>query len=299
MLVFTHAPIMGSGLTVLQGVHVKNGCAWINHTDEKTRRIFYELCVKHRCVKAWFSGHFHLSHDYLESITTRRQRLAFVQVGVIGEKSQRDGRRQTRLVRGDARGLRIYTVDHHLGGKERLDMEMIYSDAGDGRSRIRFPEERAADLITADRGEWFSARRPEKEDGCYLENFLGSNPGADIVPIVPSSGEEAKVCWWHMSDQRVLGVHDGVVVEYDADTLSPLGVVVERERLAGKELLVADGGSVAMLLNPAGGDPEVIHPNDDGSYWKRFQRNKLRRTREKERERLAKAVAERLRAKQG
>ena len=32
------------------------------------------------------------------------------QVGVMGDKSQRDGRRQTRLVRGDAAGLRIYTV---------------------------------------------------------------------------------------------------------------------------------------------------------------------------------------------
>ena len=29
-----------------------------------------------------------------------------------------------------------------------------------------------------------------------------------------------------MADERVLGVHDGVVVEYDADTLSPLGVVL-------------------------------------------------------------------------
>ncbi len=40
----------------------------------------------------------------------------------------------------------------------------------------------------------------------------------------------------------------------------------------------------------------MIHTNDDGSYWKRFQRNKLRRTREKERERIAKAAVERLRA---
>ena len=38
------------------------------------------------------------------------------QVGVIGEKSQRDGRRQTRVVRGDSEELRVYTVNHHQAG---------------------------------------------------------------------------------------------------------------------------------------------------------------------------------------
>lgn len=37
VLVFTHAPILGSNLRVLRDVHIKNGCAWINHTDEKSR----------------------------------------------------------------------------------------------------------------------------------------------------------------------------------------------------------------------------------------------------------------------
>ncbi|CAN0347159.1 unnamed protein product [Discosporangium mesarthrocarpum] len=31
VLVFTHAPPMGSGLRVLQDVHIKNQCAWLNH----------------------------------------------------------------------------------------------------------------------------------------------------------------------------------------------------------------------------------------------------------------------------
>jgi hypothetical protein len=33
---------------------------------------------------------------------------------------------------------------------------------------------------------------------------------------------------------------------------------------------------------------EVIHPNDDGSYWRKFQRNKRLRLEEKAREEVAK-----------
>jgi len=33
------------------------------------------------------------------------------------------------------------------------------------------------------------------------------------------------VCWWHMQDGRVLGVHDGQVIEYDAACLAPLGTL--------------------------------------------------------------------------
>lgn len=33
IIMFTHAPPMGSGLKVVQNVHVKNRCAWLNHSD--------------------------------------------------------------------------------------------------------------------------------------------------------------------------------------------------------------------------------------------------------------------------
>ena len=60
---------MGSGLRVLQENHVVNGCCWLNHSggekaDPRTTRKFIELVRRHRCIKGWFSGHFHLSHDY-------------------------------------------------------------------------------------------------------------------------------------------------------------------------------------------------------------------------------------------
>lgn len=65
VLVFTHAPPMGSGLRVVQNVHIKNGCAWLNHSSgEEERRVFLRLCKENHCIKAWFSGHFHLSHNF-------------------------------------------------------------------------------------------------------------------------------------------------------------------------------------------------------------------------------------------
>lgn len=69
VFVFTHAPPNGSGLRVLQENHVVNGCCWLNHSNEAQCRKFIELVREHRCIKAWFSGHFHLGQDYQDSIT--------------------------------------------------------------------------------------------------------------------------------------------------------------------------------------------------------------------------------------
>lgn len=61
--------------------------------------------------------------------------------------------------------------------------------------------------------------------------------------------------------------------------------------------MVAGNGRALMLAPPLESiqeasidspDITIIHPNEDGSYWRKFQRNKLLRTREKEREAMAK-----------
>jgi len=67
LFVFSHAPPNGSGLRVLQENHVINGCCWLNHSSDKDCRKFIELVREHRCIKAWFSGHFHLGQDYQDS----------------------------------------------------------------------------------------------------------------------------------------------------------------------------------------------------------------------------------------
>jgi hypothetical protein len=62
VVVFTHAPPIGSGLKVVQNVHVKNRCAWLNHSDRPQR--FLALVEKYGNVRLWFSGHFHLAQNY-------------------------------------------------------------------------------------------------------------------------------------------------------------------------------------------------------------------------------------------
>ncbi|CAM9433430.1 unnamed protein product, partial [Choristocarpus tenellus] len=163
-----------------------------------------------------------------------------------------------------------------------------------------------------DHSSWFSAFVPQEEDGCYLDSTgTGDGDGLGGVSAAGAHDSPDVVCWWHMEDGRVLGVHAGMLVEYDAELLSPLGVVRDRNQLRDREVVVLEGGKAAMLvpsiftstfcsssftssssghgddLGPTS-DIEVIHPNEDGGYAKVFQRNKAVRNREKEREDLAK-----------
>jgi hypothetical protein len=71
IFVFSHAPPNGSGIRIIQENHVVNGCCWLNHSDERNCRRFIEIVREHRCIKGWFSGHFHLGQDYQDSITVR------------------------------------------------------------------------------------------------------------------------------------------------------------------------------------------------------------------------------------
>lgn len=141
IFMFTHAPPNGSGLRVLQENHVVNGCCWLNHSDDKKCRKFIELVREHRCVKAWFSGHFHLGQDYQDSITfptipkeegpyPNRGSCVFVQTSVMRAGTSRDGRQQSRLLRGNKDGFEICTIDHADGGRVRLDATVVYKDTG-------------------------------------------------------------------------------------------------------------------------------------------------------------------------
>lgn len=41
-----------------------------------------------------------------------------------------------------------------------------------------------------------------------------------------------------MKDGKVLGVVSGMIIEYDASTLAPLGMVVSRDELEGRQVTV-------------------------------------------------------------
>ena len=102
-----------------------------------------------------------------------------------------------------------------------------------------------------------------------------------------------------MACGRVLGVHNGMVLEYDPLTLSPLGLVVSKDELAGRQLAVIDSGldaadgaqiesrEQAVILYDDDMNVIVVQPNEDGSYWRKIVRNKMIRMKEKRREKAA------------
>merc|ERR1712216_642464 len=217
----------------------------------------------------WFNGHFHLSHDYEDSITfpggNNRGSCVFAQTGCMTARSSRDGRRHSRFIRGNEHGFEICTVDHSKGGIMRLDATVTYADecAADGEacSTLVF----AHDHEDYDHDLWFQAYVPQEGDGCYIEspNGIINLPGSDLGDL----SDPNAVCWWHMKDGAVLGVHNGMIIEYDESTLAPLGMVVSRDELQGRRVAVVDngyGGSTCLLYDDENNsEVTVVQPNED------------------------------------
>lgn len=299
ILVFSHAPPMGSGLRVLQENHVVNGCCWLNHSSKNTAR-FIQIVRENPSIKAWFSGHFHLGQDYQDSITfpggNNRGSCVFVQTAVMAKKSSRDTRQQSRLVRGYKEGFTISTINHSKDGEERLDATITFDD--DSHESIVYAHE-SEDY---DHEKWFSAYTPKEEDGCYID---------DTVAGLADAGKEGVVCWWRLACGRVLGVHNGMCLEYDPSTLAPLGLVLGKDELLGKQLAVIDSGlnnkdgaafeakEQAVILYDDEMNITVVQPNEDGSYWRKIVRNKMIRMKEKRREKAALAFAQQQLGKDG
>ena len=326
IFVFTHAPPIGSGLRVLQANHVVNGCCWLNHSGGATTRKFIELVRKHRCVKAWFSGHFHLGQDYEDSITfptidpsegpyPNRGSCVFVQTSVMRGGASRDGRQQSRLIRGDADGFEVCTIDHARGGAVRLDATISYTDENHEVGVYAHSHDDVEEM-----GETFmKVYKPEEGDECFVTydedtGVVDSTAGCEV------DGET--VAWWKLNCGRVLGIYDGRLLEYDPSTLAPLGLVVGFDELAGRRVVVVpsgeeackvidgpeittDGGREAadcgadeeggeqavLLIDDESGAITVVQPNEDGSYWRKIVRNKIVRMKEKRRVEAAARLA--------
>lgn len=292
---FSHAPIIGSALRVLQECHVVNGCCWLNHNDKVASKKFIQTVRANPQIKGWFSGHFHLSHDYEDSITfpggNNRGSCVFAQTGVMTARSSRDGRRHSRLVRGNSEGFQVCTVDHSKGGAVRLDATITYSDSCIIDPDSGAPDSGGCSVITFahahedyDHDKWFSAYLPEEGD----DRYLGQSPRGTLDFDFSSRDP---VCWWRMSDGAVLGGHNGMIIEYDPSTLAPLGMVVSRDELETKKVAVIDdqwGGDALLLYSDEGEEVTVVQTNEDGSYWRKVVRNKMHRMKEMRRVAAAK-----------
>lgn len=231
IFVFTHAPPNGSGLRVLQENHVVNGCCWLNHSDDKKCRKFIELVREHRCIKAWFSGHFHLGQDYQDSITfptvdpkdgpyPNRGSCVFVQTSVMRSGTSRDGRQQSRLIRGNDEGFEICTVDHAEGGKIRVDATITYKGDNNEVGVFNHGDEALKD------DKYFKVYAPSAGDALHPpdDGYIPYNEDGTLT--VNEKVTMDTVAWWRMACGRTLGMLKGMLVEYDSSTLAPLGLVV-------------------------------------------------------------------------
>jgi len=331
IFVFTHAPPIGSGLRVLQENHVVNGCCWLNHSggkngDPRTTTKFIELVREHRCIKAWFSGHFHLGQDYQDSITfptiprelgpyPNRGSCVFAQTSVMRSGTSRDKRQQSRLLRGNKDGFEICTVNHAEGGTVRLDATITYTDTN---HEVGVYAHEHAELQG---GSFMKVYSPVVDDECYV-SYEDDGDGVSIDPLNGCDVDGETVAWWHMSCGRVLGVYDGRLIEYEPSTLAPLGLVVGQDELKGKRVVVVGSGipdecvietaavsadvgmegadctefegeeQAVLLVDDATGRVTVVQPNEDGSYWRKIVRNKMIRMKEKRRLQAAELFAE-------
>jgi hypothetical protein len=123
-------------------------------------------------------------------------------------------------------------VNHGVDGKERLDATITFVDSAHETVVFAHPSD------DYDHDAWFSAYTPQKEDGCYIDS-------TDGLSIADASKAET-VCWWHMACGRVLGVHNGMVLENDiTDILDDTFTVID-ERTKKYVDLCADGGNRAV-----------------------------------------------------
>jgi len=93
--------------------------------------------------------------------------------------------------------------------------------------------------------------------------------------------------WWHMPCGRALGMFNGKLIEYDSTTLAPIGLVIDADELVDKKICVInksglnadragclDEQAVVVLLDKKGGHVKIVQPNEDGSYWRKYDRNR-------------------------
>jgi len=270
IVVFSHAPPMGCGLKVVQSVHVKNRCAWLNHSSDPGQ--FMRIVNNCHNIKLWFSGHFHLSQNYAESISVLSN-TAFVQTGVIGE-CNRDNLRQSRILKFDAEGFEVYTIDHD-DESLRLDLSSSWNDP----RGPPIPEQLAEELLC------------DPEDGDLCCGLEDCDPYLDWKANKRNT-DGSPVRWISAGGDVLLAHQNNMLVEYHDSLCAPVGVVCLDTRNKRIRMIGADGDEVsdvradhavavefADLLT---GEIERVPRNDANSFYRIYQPNKWRIRKQRE-----------------
>jgi hypothetical protein len=222
--------------------------------------------------------------------------------------TSRDTRQQSRLIRGNKEGFEICTVDHKNNGKVRVDATITYKDDTNEVGIY------AHEDVAYEHDKFFKVYAPCAGDALHP-------PDSGLIsyedPLILESGiSKESVAWWYLASGQVLGMLNGMLIEYDKSTLAPLGLVVGADELVGKRIAVIDSAieqeceisndegmegadcavfdgreQAVLLFDDVDGSVTVVQPNEDGSYWRKIVRNKMVRMKEVRREKAAKAFA--------
>lgn len=270
--------------------------------------VFHSTCSSHHQMEQYSSP----SIDPKDGPYPNRGSCVFAQTSVMRSGTSRDGRQQSRLLRGNKDGFEICTVDHQTGGTIRLDATITYRDDSHEVGVYAHSD------IEKMEDKYFKVYSPSAGDSLHPpdENYI---PYEDELIMEEAVTMETKG-WWKMACGRVIGMLNGNMIEYDKSTLAPLGLIVGADELIGKRVAVvesvlddmcadldeepvfsiegAEGGKTefreqaVLLIDDTNGSIVVVQPNEDGSYWRKIVRNKMIRMKEVRREKAAKRLAE-------
>jgi hypothetical protein len=135
--------------------------------------------------------------------------------------TSRDGRRQSRLLRGTRGGFTYRDDSHEVGTYMHEDKAY-------------------------DHDKYFRVYQPQFDDQCYISEAEGED---ETCLMTPDPITEDTVAWWKLGCGRVLGVVNGMMLEFDKSTLAPLGLVVSGDMLLGKRIAIVDSGLEECAIN--------------------------------------------------
>jgi hypothetical protein len=221
-VIVSHAPSAGSGLRCAPPLHCGALDTYLDQTYDAAR--WRRLIREYPQIRAWFSAHFHMGHDYDSAISERRG-VVHVSCGVAFKYS-RDDQRHTRFADIDGGQMRILTFDH-----DRADT-MLAEDA-------------AIDLSAGTPAVGRVSREPEGE--MLVGTGSGEGEGVRFVRRVGALGR------YYIATAR------GVLWEYDPALAEFTGALTLRRgcadlRYDGERLYFEDGVGERFSLDPASRD---------------------------------------------
>lgn len=128
-------------------------------------------------------------------------------------------------------------MDH---GRVRVDATITYRD--DSHEVGTYMHEDKA----YDHDKYFRVYQPQFDDQCYISEAEGED---ETCLLTPDPITEDTVAWWKLGCGRVLGVVNGMMLEFDKSTLAPLGLVVSGDMLLGKRIAIVDSGLEECAIN--------------------------------------------------